>query len=88
MAATTLSKVCQILLEVESPDVDLHSAVFAKVSREALDNATKTVAALVRPPDNVYFLELNARYVSVRRFLPTLLKWIHFESNLAGKHLP
>lgn len=83
--ATTLSKACQILLEVKVTDSDLQSKVFAKVSRETLEQATKTVNDLVRPPDDVYFLELNARYSSVRRFLPTLLKQIHFESNLAGK---
>lgn len=84
-AATTLAKACQILLEIKAADIDLQSKVFEKVPRETLEKATKTVNALVRPPDDVYFLELNARYNSVRHFLPALLKRIRFESNLAGK---
>ena len=35
--------------------------------------------------DDVYFHELEESYRSVRRYLPTLLRIINFDSNSAGK---
>ena len=43
---------------------------------------------LIRPADDVYFLALEARYRSVRRFLPDLLKHIRFGSSPAGRGVP
>ncbi|GAB3226332.1 hypothetical protein GCM10027295_19880 [Pseudaeromonas pectinilytica] len=40
---------------------------------------------MIRPVDDVYYLALEDRYRSVRRFLPDLLKHIHFGFSPAGK---
>ncbi|MDB0554555.1 hypothetical protein LBW46_26485, partial [Ralstonia solanacearum] len=42
---------------------------------------------LIRPADDVYFNELDARFRTVRRFLPTLIEQIHFAANVAGEPL-
>lgn len=84
-AATVLAKACQMLLDAKSSDRNLQSKVFKSIPREDLLQETKSVGKLVRPQDNVYFYELDAHYLSVRRFLPYLLKGIKFNSNSAGK---
>ena len=43
------------------------------------------VCSLVRPPDNVYFQELQGRYRYIRRFLPTLLNHLRFGASPAGE---
>ena len=42
---------------------------------------------MTRPPDDAFYPELVARYGRVRRFLPTLLKVVCFQSTQAGKPL-
>lgn len=84
-SATLLATACKIILDEESHNGDLHTKIFTHISREALEQATQRVKDLVRPAEDVYFLELNTHYRSIRRFLPTLIKLIHFNSNAAGK---
>ena len=84
-AAILLVKACQIFLDRELPDAELRQKLFEKIPQEALEQAVKEVGELVRPPDNVYFQELTARYRHVRRFFLPLLKWLRFDSNSAGK---
>jgi hypothetical protein len=43
------------------------------------------VNTLIRPADNVYYRELDAKYRAVRRYLPTLLEHIRFDANVAGR---
>ena len=43
------------------------------------------VDSLVRPPEDVYYRELQESYARVRRFLPVLLKTVHFGSTPAGQ---
>lgn len=83
-AATLLAEACQIFLDAELQE-HLPSKVFEKLTKEELTHAMKTVELLVRPPDDVYFQELEARYRSIRRFLPELLKRIHFQAHSAGQ---
>ena len=42
------------------------------------------LSTLVRPPDDVFYTELQTRYRRVRLFLPTLLHQVHFEAAPAG----
>ncbi|MFZ0255470.1 MAG: Tn3 family transposase, partial [Gammaproteobacteria bacterium] len=83
-AALTLAQTCTFLLDTTLPDNELRPRVFAKIPREVLIQALQQVGALTRPPDDVYFRELSARYRGVRRFLPTLLKHIEFGASPAG----
>jgi len=43
------------------------------------------VSTLIRPADNVYYQELDAKYKTVRRFLPALVEHVCFGANVAGK---
>lgn len=84
-AATVLATACRTWLDPALADSDLRDAVFTRIPREVLTQALASVNALVRPPDDVYYRELNARYRAVRIFLPTLLQHIRFGASPAGE---
>jgi len=86
-AASVLAETCRIVLDpaLANDDSDPLGKVFAHVSREALTMAVVKVEALVRPADDVYYRELNARYRSMRIFLPILLQHIRFGASPAGE---
>ena len=84
-SAILLATACRTLLDPSLADDDLRDSVFARISRERLTQALASVDALVRPPNDVYYGELNARYRAVRIFLPTLPRHIRFGSSPAGE---
>lgn len=55
------------------------------MSRDTLQHAVDGITALIRPANNVYYKELEAKYRTVRRFLPALLGHIHFGANPTGR---
>jgi hypothetical protein len=77
-AAAVLASACQMVLDTTLPDAELRARLFEKVPSETLKLALDGVNALIRPADNVYFQELDAKYRTVRRFLPTLIEHIRF----------
>ena len=75
---------CSLDEAAGSPDP--RAAVFQRVSRDDLALAVQRVGELAREADDrSYYAELLGRYSLVRRFLPTLLHTIIFESTEAGK---
>ena len=84
-AATVLATACRTVLDPALADGDLRDTVFARIPREVLTQALADVDALVRPPDDVYYCELETRYRAVRIFLPTLLRHIRFGASPAGE---
>ncbi len=84
-SATLLASALKIVLDLKIEDSALRRRLFAKTPHKVLTEAVARVEALVRPPDDVYFSELAARYRSIRTFLPTLLQHIRFDANPAGK---
>ena len=84
-AAIVLIRACRPLLDPGLPDGKLRAKIFAKIPRPELAQALEAVESLVRPPDEVYYRELTARYRGVRRFLPAVLKHLRFEANPAGE---
>ena len=84
-AAAILASACQILLDDAVPDVDLRKQLFARISPDTLALALAGVNKLIRPTDNVYYQELDAKYKAVRHFLPALAEHIHFGANAAGE---
>ena len=86
-AATTLADACQFLLDTNLPSYRLREHVYAEIGQAELTKALADVSALVRPPDDVFYLELKKKQETVKRFLPTLLRVIHFHSNAAGEPL-
>src|SRR5471032_1897194 len=69
-AAATLAHACQLLRDTSVPDAELRTTLFEKIPRATLTQALEGVKALIRPADNVYFRELDAKYRSVRRYVP------------------
>lgn len=69
-AAAILASACQMLLDEHLPDTKLRARMFEKIPRDTLVKALDGVTALIRPDDNVHFQELDAKYKTVRRFLP------------------
>lgn len=67
--ALTLAKVCQMVLDNALPDAELRARLFEKIPCETLTQALDGIKKLIRPADNVYFKELDAKYRTVRRFL-------------------
>jgi len=85
LAAATLASACQMLLDTGLPDGELRTRLFEKIPRSTLTRALEGVNALIRPADNVYYRELDAKYRTVRCFLPALVENIRFGANAAGE---
>ncbi|MDT4855338.1 hypothetical protein FQZ97_896880 [compost metagenome] len=84
-SAATLVTACKVVLDSSISDDNVRALLFNDLPRTTLEKALEEVSALIRPADDVYFLALEARYRSVRRFLPDLLKHIRFGFSPAGK---
>ena len=84
-AALLLATVGHLLLDPEVVDTDLRTQAFARVPPDTLAQALASVEALTRPPDDVFYGELEKRYTTVRRFLPILLKEIRFGASPTGQ---
>lgn len=84
-AAATLARACEMYLDTDIPDTELRTKVFEKIPRELLARALEGVNTLIRPADNVFFAELDAKYKTVRCFLPKLAEHIYFGANAAGE---
>lgn len=79
-AAMTLARACQMLLGEGDETTDIREAIFDLVPRDELLRALETVGALSRPQDDLYYDQLVERYATVRRFLPTFLETLCFQS--------
>ena len=79
-AALTLARACEVLLADVCEEIDVRSAVFAQVSQDDLASALETVGTLTRLPDDHYYDQLLRRYRTIRRFLPTFLEVLDFQS--------
>jgi TnpA family transposase len=84
-AAATLACACEMMLDPNLPDDEVRAKLFEKIPRDTLTLALHGVNTLIRPVDDVYYRELDARYRTVRRYLPTLLEHIRFDANVAGR---
>jgi TnpA family transposase len=84
-AARQLGKVCELLLDETCESTELRKLAFTRVPKERLQQAIQTVDLLTRPPDDKFYEELTERHGRARRFLPTLLEMISFESTQAGQ---
>jgi hypothetical protein len=80
----TLAQACTPLLDASLPDDELRGHVFARVPRETLAGALRELGTLVRPPEDVFYTELQTRYRRVRLFMPALLRHVQFEAAPAG----
>ncbi|MBD4076500.1 Tn3-like element ISXc4 family transposase [Xanthomonas citri pv. citri] len=86
-AASTLAEACRMLLDLALPDGELRERVYAAIGHDELAQALNEVRGLVRPPNDVFYTELEARKATVSRFLPALLRVIRFDANPAAQPL-
>jgi len=84
-AALRLCSVCDIILDPELPDTEVRSEIYSVLSVEEIEAALKTVWSIARRPDDNFHQELMERWRTVRRFLPTLLDSLEFQSTDTGK---
>ena len=84
-AAIQLMQVCRLVLNNDVPDGELRPAIFQTLTTDSLAAAVSQVDALVRPPEDVYYRELESAYQKVRKFLGPLLRVIEFGSTPAGE---
>ncbi len=87
LAASTLAEACRMLLDPGLPDGELRERVYTAIGRDELAQALDEVRGLVRPPNDVFYTELEARKATVTRFIPTLLRVIRFDANPAAQSL-
>jgi hypothetical protein len=57
--AMTLAQDCTPLLDASLPDDELRGHVFARVPRETLAGALRELGTLVRPPEDMFYTELQ-----------------------------
>ncbi len=84
-SAMILADACKVILDEKLPNEDVRNRIFEMASADIISFAVKNIQEIVRPPNDVYYQELDKRYRRIRVFLPTLLKHLHFSSNHAGK---
>ena len=77
----------EILFDDSLPVNNLRTQIFSRYPRKVLEQARTDIKALIQPPDDIYFRELEGHYRSVRSFLPAVLKDLNFESNSKGQAL-
>jgi len=85
LATATLVDACKLLLNSELSDNEVRSTIYKIVGYETLISAVQNASSLIRPPGNVFYHELEKKQKMVKKFLPTLLRVINFESNQVGK---
>lgn len=86
-ATSTLAQVCRWLLDDSlTPDdtgfgtkIDVRDAIFARISREQLAHVVEEAQGLIRPPDAIFYRELEAAYGRVKVFLPLLLRSVAWQ---------
>jgi len=86
-ATATLVEACKLLLSTEFSDHEVRNTIYTTVGHEELVYAVENASALIRPPSNVFYHELEQKEKTVQKFLPSLLRVINFDSNQAGKPL-
>jgi len=84
-AAMTLADACKMLMNTSLSDTEVRSVIFSKFTPEKLTKTIENAYALIRPPDDVFYSELETSFRRIRLFLPMFLKHIHFSASPAGK---
>jgi TnpA family transposase len=84
-AALQLAHVGRLILQSEVADDQLRPAIFHALSREDLETAVMQIEQVARPPEDLYYEELQHQWLRVRRFLPAVLATIRFGATPAGE---
>jgi len=83
-AALVLRDVARVVRDPRYRDGEVRALVAAAHGEAEVDAAIAAVDALARPPDDHYQREILAQHPTVRRFLPALLRTIHFKGTVGA----
>ncbi|EFH3545736.1 Tn3 family transposase, partial [Escherichia coli] len=85
-AALLLARACALLLDEDTGDDLLRKTIFSSVPVARLAESEEKVNELARPQDTNFQDEMVEQYGRVRRFLPALLRDLHFRAAPDGEH--
>lgn len=85
-AALLLARACALLLDEDTADDLLRKTIFSSVSVARLAESVEKVNELARPQDTNFQDEMVEQYGRVRRFLPALLRDLHFRAAPDDEH--
>ncbi len=83
-AALKLSDFSDLFLKHEA-DNNLPVMIYKAISRDTITNAIEVIRQIAKPNHDKYYDELLEQYRTVRRFLPTLLNTVKFQTTKEGK---
>lgn len=85
-AALLLARACTLLLDDLADDAELRQAIFSCIPKNRLAESVSKVNELARPQNNNFHDEMVEQYGRVKRFLPAVLRDLHFRAAPAGEH--
>ncbi len=86
-AALLLARACALLLDDNTDVPDLRQVIFKCVPKNRLAESVSKVNELARPHNNNFHDEMVEQYGRVKRFLPAVLRNLHFRAAPAGEHV-
>lgn len=84
-AASILIDACKVVLDGNLVDQEVREKIFSTVGHDTLVAAVSEVNALIQPPDDIFYRELENKEQTVKNFLPAMLRVMNFDGNEAGK---
>ncbi|HEM8081452.1 TPA: DUF4158 domain-containing protein, partial [Enterobacter roggenkampii] len=85
-AALILARACSLLLDEQADDAELRETIFNSIPKSRLAESVCKVNELARPQNNNFHDEMVEQYGRVKRFLPAVLRDLHFQAAPAGEH--
>lgn len=85
-AALILARACSLLLDEQADDAELRETIFNSIPKSRLAESVSKVNELARPQNNNFHDEMVEQYGRVKRFLPAVLRDLHFQAAPAGEH--
>lgn len=74
------------MLDDLADDAELRQAIFSCIPKNRLAESVSKVNELGRPQNNNFHDEMVEQYGRVKRFLPAVLRELHFRAAPAGEH--
>lgn len=75
-----------MLLDEQADDAELRETIFSSIPKSRLAESVSKVNELARPQNNNFHDEMVEQYGRVKRFLPAVLRDLHFQAAPAGEH--
>ncbi|MDF1931773.1 hypothetical protein PGH45_19285 [Legionella pneumophila] len=78
-AALKLSDFGDLFLQHDG-EQNLPAVIYKAISKDTISNAVEIIRQIAKPHHDKYYDELLEQYKTVRRFLPTLLSTVKFQT--------